>query len=267
MSIDKTKTDLILQFILLVAGQEEDYKDRRLGPIHLLKYVYLADLIYASSNEGQTFTGADWYFHNFGPWTQHVNERIEPALMCIGAQKQTFESRYEDKKDWYRWQISDDILYQETKDKIPVWIKAHLPVLIHTFGNSTPDLLHHVYLTPPMRQAAPSESLDFSLAVFSKEKVVDTPLREEQLSNKKKKNLKEKMRQLKDKLSAERSQDCSASRGLVDSLIESRYDDVYFEGLNWLESLAGDGLPEGTHTVSFREDVWKSSTRTSHDVS
>lgn len=265
--MDRAKTDLILQFTLLVAGQEEDYKDRQLGPIHLLKYVYLADLFYAAANNGQIFTGADWYFHKFGPWTQRVNERIEPALLSIGARKYTFESRYEDKKECYRWQISDDALYQELRAKIPSVITGRLSRAIHLFGNSTPDLLNQVYISDPMRHAAPSEHLDFSLAIPNQEKAEDVPLREDQLSNKKKKRLKEKMRQMREKLSAEKFQGGSRSRGLVDSLIKPRYDDVYFEGLNWLENLAGEKLPEGQHSVSFDENVWKSSTRTDHDLS
>ena len=36
---------LLLKYILLAAGQE-DPGNRELGPIHLIKYVYLADLIF-----------------------------------------------------------------------------------------------------------------------------------------------------------------------------------------------------------------------------
>ena len=47
MPVDAAKADLILQYALLLAGQEDDFFDRQLGPIHLLKYCYLADLIHA----------------------------------------------------------------------------------------------------------------------------------------------------------------------------------------------------------------------------
>ena len=46
------KIDLLIQYAFLVAGQEDEYLDRRLGPIHLIKYVYLADLAYAERNCG-----------------------------------------------------------------------------------------------------------------------------------------------------------------------------------------------------------------------
>jgi hypothetical protein len=45
-------------------------------------YVYLADLAYAEANRGKTFTGIDWQFYKFGPWSQTVNDRIEPALVA-----------------------------------------------------------------------------------------------------------------------------------------------------------------------------------------
>lgn len=81
--MDSSKVDKIIQFALLVAGEEDDFRDRQLGPIHLIKYVYLADLAYAKHHDGETFTGAKWQFYKFGPWAQEVNQRIEPALLYI----------------------------------------------------------------------------------------------------------------------------------------------------------------------------------------
>lgn len=80
MPVDTDKIDLIIQFALLAAGDEDDFFDRQLGPIHLIKYVYLADLSFAKRNNGESFTGVDWEFYKFGPWSQQVNERVEPAL-------------------------------------------------------------------------------------------------------------------------------------------------------------------------------------------
>jgi hypothetical protein len=44
-------------------------------------------------------------FYKFGPWSQAVNERIDPALAAIGANKKTFPSNFDDKNDWFRWQV------------------------------------------------------------------------------------------------------------------------------------------------------------------
>ena len=67
-----TKVDLVLQYALLFAGENNEDFDRQLGPIHLLKYVYLADLFHAEKNKGDTFTGINWQFSKFGPLSQSV---------------------------------------------------------------------------------------------------------------------------------------------------------------------------------------------------
>jgi hypothetical protein len=77
--------DRLFQYILATAAESEDFKTRELGPIHLLKYAYLADLAFAERNEGRTYTGTDWGFHHFGPWSSAAFQRIEPSLAVIGA--------------------------------------------------------------------------------------------------------------------------------------------------------------------------------------
>jgi hypothetical protein len=55
--MDINKVDLVLKYILAAAGQEH-YGDREIGPIPLVKYVYLADLAFAEHHIGETFTEA-----------------------------------------------------------------------------------------------------------------------------------------------------------------------------------------------------------------
>ena len=47
MPLNLENKGLVVQFALLTAGEEDQQHERQLGPIHLLKYVYLADLAYA----------------------------------------------------------------------------------------------------------------------------------------------------------------------------------------------------------------------------
>lgn len=47
--MDINKVDLLLKYILTAAGQE-DSGHREVGPIHLVKYVYLADLAFAEGH-------------------------------------------------------------------------------------------------------------------------------------------------------------------------------------------------------------------------
>ena len=92
------KVSLIIQYSLLVAGQEEDYRDRDLRPIHLIKYVYLADFEFAKNHDGETYTGINWQLYNFGPYANEVYLQIEPAAHAIHAIKKTFPSDYQDQQ-------------------------------------------------------------------------------------------------------------------------------------------------------------------------
>jgi hypothetical protein len=54
--MDINKVDLLLKYILATAGQE-DLGNREVGPVHLVKYVYLADLVFAEKHGGETNHG------------------------------------------------------------------------------------------------------------------------------------------------------------------------------------------------------------------
>jgi hypothetical protein len=265
MAYDPSRVDLLLQYSLLVAGEEDEYVDRQLGPIHLIKYVYLADLAFARRNDGQTFTGINWQFYKFGPWSQTVNERIEPALHAIAAEKKSYPSDFEDKDDWIRWYLRDERLLQEKDRQLPAGITAQLRRDIHNFGKNTPSLLDHVYRTKPMLVAAPNDYLDFSLAVESvpTAQPESRQLRMDSMSAKKKKHFKERMSALREVKKKSNRKELK----LVNPVKNPRYDKVYEEGTAWLDDLAGQQLTSGEKVVEFSEEVWKSSTRKGEDVS
>ena len=92
---------------------------------------------------------------------------------------------------------------------------------------------------------------------------VTIPLRMDSLSNKKKKQFKERMRELRARhKNRERKEHTPVS-----PVADTRYDDIYTEGMNWLDSLAGEPLQEGEHVVQLSDEVWKSDTRQGEDVS
>ncbi|MEX2163196.1 MAG: hypothetical protein WD823_02985 [Sulfuricaulis sp.] len=265
MPLDPNHVDLLLQYVLLVAGEEDKHIDRELGPIHLIKYVYLADLAYARSNAGKTFTGIDWQFQSFGPWSQAVHERIEPALLAINSDKKTVPSNHEDKDDGIRWSLRDERLLQEREWKLPTDITMHLKRYVHRFGKDTPSLLDHVYSTKPMLSAAPNEHLDFSLAVeaASSAESEPRPLRRDNLSEKKKKKLNERMRALTEQHKTRKPKELR----LVHPVQHPRYDEIYQAGIAWLDDLAGQPLTPGKKAAEFSDEVWKSATRKGGDVS
>jgi hypothetical protein len=263
--MDKTRIDLVLQYAALVAGQEDDPKDRQLGPIHLIKYVYLADLEYAKVHNGKTFTGADWQFYNFGPWSIEVYQRIEPALLAAGALRYNFPSDYGDKGEWVRWELQNDKQLSLLARELPLIITTKINRFVHEFLTVTPDLLSYVYSTEPMLSAAPGEKLDLSLAYKKTEvhpKEVEEPI---VLSARNMKKLKAGMEEIRKK-ARDRFEKKESSKRLVGPILKPIYDDIYFDGYDWLESQAGTPLPEGTLGVQFSPEIWKSQTRKKNDL-
>lgn len=267
MPIDIDKVDLILQYALLLAGEEDDYFDRQLGPIHLIKYVYLADLAYARRNKGQTYTGTEWTFYKFGPWAQSVNARIEPALNALLAERKVFQSDYEEREDWVRWIKRDGRRLEDIERKIPGCITGKLRLDVHRFNKDTPILLDHIYKTEPMLSAAPNELLDFALAAQSRTmlKHEEPSLRMDNLSTKKKRKIKEGMAAIREKRLAKEHGKAKLVQPSAPQY--NQYDEVYEQGLEWLNSLAGPKIPEKQIVVEFDQEVWKSATRKAKDVS
>lgn len=265
MPTDRTKVDLIIQYTLLIAGQEDEYVDRNLGPIHFIKYVYLADLANARRNNGETFTGTDWRFYKFGPWAQSVNERVEPALHAIHADRRVFESQYEEREEWSRWSKHDPVLLARLEKELPPYIVRDLRRDIHKYGKDTPSLLDYVYKTTPMLSAAPNEYLDFTLEVPQSNNGAgdeQSSLRMDGLSKKKQKKFAERMREIR----AQRKEKAPRKMSLV-APPAPRYDENYEQGIAWLDSQAGPGFREREIVVEFSDEVWKSPTRKEKDVS
>ncbi|MFA5940883.1 MAG: hypothetical protein WC809_16120 [Sinimarinibacterium sp.] len=263
MPIDSTKADLVLQYALLLAGQEDDFFDRQLGPIHLLKYCYLADLTHARYEDGRTFTGANWTFYKFGPWAQEVHARIMPAIQMMQADERVMTSDYGDRQDWVRWWKTDDHLLEAKESALPSCIRRELRPLVHRFGKDTPALLDFVYRTAPMLDAAPGQALDFTLEALARPvKKVDVAEPAATLSANKQKKLRERLKTLREQSTAR-----STGRPKIVRLEQPRYDEVFEQGLAWLDGLAGPMPPEGNVVAEFSDDVWKSSTRKGSDLS
>src|SRR5690606_34954028 len=88
--MDPDRVADVMTYALCVAAENDDWRERELGPIHLIKYVYLADLAHAEAR-GEGFTGAAWQFYHFGPWSPAVADCIDPTVSSLGASMRTFE--------------------------------------------------------------------------------------------------------------------------------------------------------------------------------
>jgi len=238
--IDTEKIDLLLQYILVVAGQGTGW-DRELGMIHLIKYVYLADLAYAEKHKGQLFTGIPWRFYHFGPWAEEVYQRIEPALMAIGAEKKIIPNPH-DEKDVIRWIKSDDELFDRVGNKIDLIVMGCIQKSVRRFGSDTPELLDFVYRTRPMVNAAPGEYLDFNILrseVVSEDRV-QPGIASKELTVRQKKKRKSALSDLKKRINARLDE---KQKRRVTGAAPPRYDEVFFDGLEWL--IAGNLEKDG----------------------
>jgi hypothetical protein len=57
--LNPARIEAVLGYALAVAAQADHPRDRELGPIHLLKYLYLADLAHAETHGGESYSGVD----------------------------------------------------------------------------------------------------------------------------------------------------------------------------------------------------------------
>ncbi|MCP4112150.1 MAG: hypothetical protein GY749_42585 [Desulfobacteraceae bacterium] len=254
------KIDIILQYILCVAGQD-DWHSGELGMIHLIKYAYLGDLSYAEYHNAETFIGIPWEFYHYGPWSRAVCMRIEPALANINAQKRVFHSSTYD-RDFERWSIKDARLYEELERKIDIVVAGAVQKYVRRFGQDTSGLLHYVYQTLPMLKAAPGELLDFSTVIKDTSHKITVPP-ENTITARQKKKRKELFAVLKDRLNRRLDRELKKQERQP---TPPRYDDVFFEGVRHLDSLAGEPLEPSEYTAVFSDDVWKSKARFDPDV-
>ena len=251
------RIDLIVQYALLEAGRQDEPFDRELGPIHLVKYVYLADLAHAEKRGGETFTGAPWKFYHYGPWSPEVHDRVRPALAAIDAdEKLIASSRYE--SDMVRWSKVNDELHDEIERQLPSEIVSILKTCVRRYGKDTSELLHYVYQTPPMLKAAPNEGLVFEPAPTAPtaEPLSERPLLSAKQQKRQHARVQETKARVADKLSKKR-----AERDARRPVNPPRYDEVFLEGVEWLDGLAGDKIEGSSGEVSFHDDVWTSPTR------
>jgi len=255
--MDAERVDLLIQYTLAIAAQN-DWDARELGPIHLLKYVYIGDLAHAARNNGSTFTGADWRFYKFGPWSNAIHERIRPAVESIRAAVRRFTYEADDGEDGegIRWRLDEhpDRLIAEIERKIPGSLSTTIRRYVREFAGNTSDLLHFVYRTEPMLKAAPNERLSFEHAVPEPPPQFEQP---KELSDRQRKKLRASMLALKERLANQ-----SRPRYVKADPAPS-YDEVFDEGVKALDQDAGDELVITSGEVRFSEEIWKTGGR--HD--
>lgn len=257
--MNRERTASVFRYALAVAAREDDPSCRQLGPIHLLKYAYLVDLDYASHHGGETFTGIEWQFHNFGPWSATAHALIAAAMSAASIQERRTPSGYTD-GDFLRWSMDPAVATsREVGADLPLEVRGTLESFVHTYGSDTSSLLHYVYATPPMLRAAPGELLEFSSPPAKGPEPAETfvPLMD-RLSRKQKKDFAARMSELR---AAFDGRSTGVRRNLV---VRERLDSDFAATAAWVNSLAGPAFPAGEARVEFDDSVWRSETRSGH---
>ncbi|MGE4557885.1 MAG: hypothetical protein AB7D07_13830 [Desulfovibrionaceae bacterium] len=258
--MDTSRLDNVLQYALAVASKL-DWDQRELGPIHLVKYAYLADLSYAEEHGGKTYTGAPWIFYNFGPWSPEVFSRIEPCLNYVHAKKRTVEGKY---GEFDRWLFRDEDAIESIRQSLDLGVILAIESAVKEFGSDTDPLLDHVYKTKPMLNAAPKEQLDFSAAKRERRKpriseFDSSPSYTPRQQKKWKEVIKSRKAAFQERLANKRSKRAKGATPPV-------YDEAFFEGVEALERLGEADIPEGQFVCQLDDSVWKSKARHDPDL-
>ena len=258
LKTDAARLDRLYQYALVVAALSDDFRQRELGPIHLLKYAYLADLAHAERHEGATFSGTDWRFYHFGPWSELAFERTAPAMVAVGADEKTFASRYAD--DHVRYALDREAaehVARRLEGELPSEVTRAISSSIRQHGTDTADLLRHVYLTEPMLHAKPNEYLDFRTALRPREV-------SEELAEPTRLSVRERRRRAQvienARLEIQRRLDATSAKRFAPTPAP-RYDEVFLEGTARLDNLAGEPVADSRSEVEFDGSVWLSSQR------
>ena len=150
----------LVEYAFSYAGRLDDRPDRRLGAIHLLKLVYLADLAYARTHEGNTYSGIAWIFHKFGPYSADALAEIEQEIDSLPLQRHGWVDPIRS-REFVRYSLSEsvdeELMFEESGTRIPVECTSAIQNALRKNGSATSPLLHEVYSTEPMLNAAPGE--------------------------------------------------------------------------------------------------------------
>lgn len=265
----------LVRFALAAAARLDRRVD--LGPIHLLKLLFLADWAFAQRHEGNTFTGIPWRFHNFGPYCYEAVAEVESIANSTGAQDRSFLGS-KSGREVKRWSVErdgfNDDLYYELDRSLPPEVSRAIQQTVQSQGSATYPLLHQVYSSLPMRCSAPGEIINFTAAVREllgdqdstrqedsgpEIPVVDLRKPDPSLSSTQRKKHDRAFCQLRERMDKALLV-ADESDGLV--FFEPTEDEVFDQGMSWLD-------PQGDSRLSFAANfqihpsVWHSPARRS----
>lgn len=153
-------SDSINASLLLILKLAEEAEVKSLTTTELVKYLYLLDYYHAQETSGQSFTGIEWKFLHFGPFSPTIPEALGYLVHSSQLDEKVFQSQA---KDGYLYSLTNKF-YLDTTDLVSRYVRLNLEKAIRDFKRDLSKLLNFVYFkTEPMIVALPNDTLDFSL--------------------------------------------------------------------------------------------------------
>ena len=247
----------LVTFAFAFAARLDAPSDRKLGAIHLLKLIYLADLAYSRTHGGANFSGISWKFHKLGPYSSTGLAEIEDTLEDLPLVKHGWMDPVR-MREFNRYSLSaivdaDELMF--TTDKaLPAECTSAIQYALRKNGSATSPLLHDVYSSEPMLRAAPGEFLSFVGLDSSTTCAHESHVPDEwpQPSESRKKKLRAAI--------ADRFQRTPLFQ-VTGRDIGGPYDSEYEEAMNAFEGIVGASLDPHSGILSFDPTVWKSEQR------
>lgn len=144
--------------ILLEAKEGGVWKITRTA---LIKYLYLLDFWMAEESGGGTFTGAEWRFHHFGPYSDALAADLDWLSTQPSVEKEDISGKG---KDYFLYSLGEWAKAQTFEALgLPIDVRLKLTEAIKHYAGDLSGLLDFVYFrTTPMQGATPGSVLSFT---------------------------------------------------------------------------------------------------------
>lgn len=140
-------------------------REAGVGPVTrtaLFKLVYLLDCLHAETHDGEIASGADWYFHHYGPYATDLAVAVD-EMARFGLIKSK-DGEFKD-KEFVLYSLGEYPLGPELAE---VGLNPSLAIrfnsLIRGLSKDLAKLLDYTYFkTLPMQGAVPGKCIDFGV--------------------------------------------------------------------------------------------------------
>lgn len=127
----------------------------------LIKYLYLLDFWMAEEAEGNTFTGAEWRFHHFGPYSNALAADLDWLSTQPSVEKEDVIGK---DKDYFLYSLGEWAKAQTFEVLgLPIDVRLRLTEAMKRYSGDLNGLLNFIYFkTAPMQGATPGSILSFA---------------------------------------------------------------------------------------------------------